>query len=172
MSKKIDFVAKTVEGKRIAIEDEFIKEAGISGDGEISIKVNWSTYGEVAKWMSCYTRKQFESEITKENYKEFNDKHFFRWEDNMVKNCGIWLGTLYGTKEKFDALDREKRLPSDTPFMDIVAKGITHKWDEEVRVISFYTGRQGPLMITVYDKKTGVCMFTFTSNGMFLNFKY
>lgn len=167
MAFKSDFVAKTKEGKRIAIEDEFIKKSGIPGDGEINIKVDWSTYGELARWMASYDEEEF-NKMTKDT---FNESHFKEWDDNLIRNAGIWLSTLYGTGEKFDAIDHDKKLPPDTPFIDIVTKGIKHYWDYKIRVISFYTGRQGLLSISVFDNDSGVHMFSFTSLELYLNFR-
>lgn len=170
MEKKKEFAAKTIEGKTIAIEDEFIEQGKLPGDNKIRIKVDWSTYGDVAKWMVCYDKEDLDR-ITKENFEDFHHKIFFEWEKNMIRNSGIWLSTLYGTHEKFDAIDHDKRLPPDTPFTEIVAKGIKEYWDKKVRVISFYTGRQGLLSITVFDAEKGCAMFSFTSLELFGNFR-
>ena len=170
VNRNPNFIVKTLEGSTICIEDEFIKRTPIPGDGAIKIKVDWSTYGEVASWLAAYDKDDM-GKITKDNFEEFNDGQFFECEENMIRNGGLWLSTLYGTGEKFDALDHNRKLPPDTPFTKIVAKGCKAKWDEEVRVISIYTGRQGLLTITVFDKATGQCMFSWACLELFLNYR-
>ena len=171
MSKKINYVAKTLEGKVISIEDEFIKNAYYPFDSALEIKAEWSTYGDVIKWMCAYRGREEEiGTITKDNFMTYRKGCFFDWKNDYVKGGGEWLMTMGGTNEKFDPITHETISP-ETEFIDIIAKGCKHNWDKKVRVISFYTGMQGLITIYVFDEEKKELMFTLVCLELFNNYR-
>ena len=163
--KRVDYVAQTVTGKTIAIRDEFIRGAYYVQDSAIEIKVDWATYGELGQWMVAYRKG---NTVSKE---EFAKRSLMDWETSMIHGGGLWLYTLSGTNEKFDPINHDIRLPAATPYTDIIHKGILAKWDDEVRILSYYTGRQGIIVITVFDKAAGEAMMSFTCLELFGNYR-
>lgn len=161
------------EGKIMQIQgDEFISKAPYKSDSFIEVKTDWTTLGDVAKWMAAYSEKDLE-QITKENLRTFNENHFSDWNSCLIPNGGLLLMHLCGTGERVNGKDPygNVRMPADYPYIEIIWDYIEDHWNDKVRVISMYTGRQGLLTITIFDSESGECLFSMSFLEMFGHFR-
>lgn len=159
-----------MEIKTTYVEDEFLKTATpYNSDNRITIESCDDTLGNVMRWMAAYDEDEFNDKITKENYRSYhaddNMNLSIRYEHSVINGSGIltYFGSNYKCKCGYDADDNPKDYPVETPFIDIICDYAENHWDDEVHVISYYSGCQGLLANTVYDKKYNNALFSFAS---------
>lgn len=155
--------------KTFEIEDEFLKaNTEYRSDACISIKRQFDTLGNVMCWMAAYDQDDFDK-LTIKNYRhnhsESNMDLRNRYPDGTVITGGGSL-CFYGPRNEYKAGIDGKRYPLETPFIDIIADYAEKHWNNEVYIISYYSGLQGLLATTVFDKKDGA-LFSFTSLEMY-----
>ena len=162
-----------MEIKTIYVEDEFLKNATeYNSDNRITIESCDDTLGNVMRWMAAYDEDEFNNKITKDNYRMYHSNDGMnmskRYEDAVINGGGML--TYFGShiikhycKIGYDADGNRKEYPIETPFIDIVCDYAENHWDDDVHVISYYSGAQGVLINTVFDKKNKNALFTFAS---------
>ena len=136
-------------------------------DGRITIESCDSTLGDVARWMAAW-REEDMPNINKGNYRTYNKTSestaFYRWEDNIIVaggNLSYYVAGKGDTHRCKDAMGKE--YPLNTKWTEMIGDYIDEHWDDEVHVISYYSGCQGVLINTVFDKNKKCALFTFAS---------
>ena len=157
-----------MEIKTTYVEDEFLKTATPhKSDGRITIESCDSTLGDVARWMAAWCEEDMPN-INKGNYRTYNKTSestaFYRWEDNIIVAGGdlsYYVAGKGDTHRCKDAMGKE--YPLNTKWTEMIADYIDEHWDDEVHVISYYSGCQGVLINTVFDKNKKCALFSFAS---------
>lgn len=157
-----------MEIKTTYVEDEFLKTATPhKGDDRITIETCDSTLGDVARWMSAWVEEDIPN-INKDNYRTYNKTSestaFFRWEDNVIVaggNLSYYVAGKGDTHRCKDAMGKE--YPLDAKWTEMIADYVDDHWDDKVHVISYYTGCQGLLSITVFDVEKKCALFSIAS---------
>lgn len=150
-------------------------------DAIIEVETCDCTLGDVAKWMASWGEEDIPN-ITKENYRTYhkdNDRvsPFDRWNKEVIVDGGDLCYYVAGPNDTHRCKDAHgynwsKEYPIDTPWIDMIADYIDANWDNEVHVVSFYSGCQGLISITVYDVKGKCALFSLgSSNEMFGHFR-
>ena len=169
-----DVLKKTVRRPimPINISDEFFQSTGYDSDCEITIKRKYDTLGNVMRWMAAYGPEDYDK-LTKENYKsnhaEDNMDLVNRYPDGIVITAGgdlCYYTTSGGKRCKSGFTGGKKYLPT-TPFISIICDYAEQHWEDEVYVVSYYSGLQGLLAITVYDVENKNPLFSFTALEMY-----
>lgn len=155
------------------VQDEFLQNATkYTSDNHIEIQACNDTLGNVMRWMAAFDEDEYENKITKENYRSYHaDENMnlsIRYEHSLISGSGIltYFGSYNGRlecKHGYNAQGKPVAYPISTPFIDIVCDYANNHWEDEVRVISYYSGCQGLLAITVFDKNTKQALFSFGS---------
>lgn len=159
-----------MEIKTTYVEDEFLKTATpYNSDNRITIESCDDTLGNVMRWMAAYDEDEFNNKITKENYRSYHadsDMNLsIRYEHSVINGSGdlTYFGPNFACKCGYDADGNPKDYDVKTPFIDIVCDYAENHWNDEVHVISYYSGCQGVLINTVFDKNKKCALFTFAS---------
>ena len=164
--------------KRLEIEDDFLKSCSdIEGFNCISIERTYDTLGNVMRQMAAYNKEDFDS-LTIENYRMNHADHKMnlrnRYPDGVVITAGGDLCYYMSRKGKRVSKSgwNNNEYSLDTPFIDIIADyAEANNWDNEVYVISYYTGICGLLVSTVFEVKNKRPLFSFTSLEMYGNWR-
>lgn len=166
-----------MEIKTTYVEDDFLKNATeYDVDNHIEIEMCDDTLGNVMRWMAAFDEDEFNNKITRENYRSYHageDMNLsLRYEDSVINGSGdlTYFGSRGGIKACKYGRDRDghiKEYPLETPFIDIICDYAENHWDDEVHIVSYYSGCQGLLAITVYDVKNKMALFSFGSLEMY-----
>lgn len=148
--------------KNTIVKDDFLKNATeYDNDNHITIKSCDDTLGNVMRWMAAYDEDEFNNKITKDNYRMYHSEDemnmSIRYEDDVV--CGSNTLTYFSVCSKRPKSGYDE----NTPFIDIICDYAENNWDDEVHIISYYSGCQGVLVNTVFDKKNKKPLFSFAS---------
>lgn len=138
-------------------------------DALIEVETCDSTLGDVARWMAAYCEEDIPN-INKDNYRTYNKASdgtstaFNRWNNSVILAGGNLSYYVAGKGEEHRCKDAMgKEYPLDTPWIDMIADYIDENWDNKVHVVSFYTGCQGLLSITVFDVEKKCALFSLGS---------
>lgn len=158
------------------IEDKFLEEACIHAEvpyeqNYIEIETCDDTLGDVMRWMAAYDEEDFLS-VNKDNYKTIHNNFFDHWDNNVIVGGGE---LCYYMMDKGDIRALKSAIgrhyPLDTKWTKIISDYADENWDHKVHVISYYTGYQGLLTITVFDVDSNRPIFSMTSLEMFGYFR-
>ena len=162
-----------MEIKTTYVEDEFLKTTTpYDSDNHITIESCDDTLGNVMRWMAAYDEDEFNNKITKENYRSYHadaDMNLsIRYEHSVINGSGdlTYFVSFKGKPKAKQGYTKDGSLidyPIETPFIDIVCDYAENHWDDEVHVISYYSGCQGVLINTVFDKNKKCALFSFAS---------
>lgn len=142
-------------------------------DALIEVETCDSTLGDVARWMAAYCEEDIPN-INKDNYRTYNKTSddtstaFNRWNNSVIVAGGNLSYYVAGKGEEHrckhaTGYNWSKEYPVDTPWINMIADYIDENWDNEVHVVSYYSGHQGLLSITVYDVKGKCALFSLGS---------
>lgn len=143
-----------------------------ASDAFIDVETCDCTLGDVARWMAAWCEEDI-PEITKENYRTYhkvNDRlsPFEKWNGEVITAGGNLCYYVVGPNDtrrckEATGYNWSKEYPFDTPWINIIADYIDENWDNDVHVVSYYSGHQGLLTITVYDVKGKCALFSLGS---------